>query len=269
MKTYTFHVSIPDAGQAWRKVELTGEQTLQDLHVAIQESLEWELDDDIAFFLGDDPLGDGQQYVIFDIVDDEEDEEDWEEDELLDEDIEDDLVDEEIEALVDTLPPLDIGDKPRPQSMQEMLDLLDSDPGVRAQVGQMLTDQLGVPSFLANMVLNNAKSLLSMMPEGMVSSLTGLGTEPLDAAETSLESLDLELGRTFFYVFGQDDWRFDVRVEAINAEADAEAAYPRLLQASGPAPEQYVDEDDWLWGELDDDEDDFDEDEDDDFAEEE
>ena len=73
MKTYTFHVSIPDAGQAWRKVELTGEQTLQDLHIAIQESLEWELDDDIAFFLGDDPPGDGQQYVIFDIVDDEED----------------------------------------------------------------------------------------------------------------------------------------------------------------------------------------------------
>ena len=70
-------------------------------------------------------------------------------------------------------------------------------------------------------------------------------------------------------MFGQDDWRFDVRVEAINAEADAEAAYPRLLQASGPAPEQYVDEDDWLWGELDDDEDDFEEDEDDDFAEEE
>ena len=171
--------------------------------------------------------------------------------------------------MVDTLPPLDIGDKPRPQSMQEMLDLLDSDPGVRAQVGQMLTDQLGVPSFLANMVLNNAKSLLSMMPEGMVSSLTGLGTEPLDAAETSLESLDLELGRTFFYVFGQDDWRFDVRVEAINAEADADAAYPRLLLASGPAPEQYVDEDDWLWGGLDDDEDDFEEDEEDDVAEEE
>ena len=60
-----------------------------------------------------------------------------------------------------------------------------------------------------------------------------------------------------------------IRDRAINAEADAEAAYPRLLQASGPAPEQYVDEDDWLWGELDDDEDDFEEDEDDDFAEEE
>ena len=95
MKTYTFHVSIPDAGQAWRKVELTGEQTLQDLHIAIQESLEWELDDDIAFFLGDDPLVDGPQYVIFDIVDEERDEEDREEDEKVDADKEGDLGDEE------------------------------------------------------------------------------------------------------------------------------------------------------------------------------
>ena len=273
MKTYMFHVSIPDAGEAWRKVELTGEQTLQDLHIAIQESLEWELDDDIAFFMGDDPLGDGQQYVIFDMVDDDEDDEDWEEEDVLDEAMEDDLLDEEIEALVDTLPPLDIGDKPRPQSMEEMLDLLDSDPEVRSQVGQMLTDQLGVPSFLVNMVLGNAKSLLSMVPEGMLSAMTGPGPEPLDAAETSLESLDLEPGRTFIYMFGQDDWRFDVRVEAIDAEADADAVYPRLLQASGPAPEQYADEDDWLWGEIDDgddedDEDDFEEDEEDDFAEE-
>mgnify|MGYP002684005893 CR=1 FL=1 len=106
----------------------------------------------------------------------------------------------------------------------------------------------------------------------MLSAMTGPGPEPLDAAETSLESLDLEPGRTCLYVFGEDDWRFDVRVETINAEADADAAYPRLLQASGPAPEQYVDEDDeWLWGEFDDDEDDeddFEEDEEDDFAEE-
>ena len=265
MKTYTFHVSIPDAREAWRKVELTGEQTLQDLHVAIQGALEWEPDDDIAFFMGDDPLVDGQQYVIFDLEDDDD---DWEDDELLD---------EEIEAMVDTLPPLDIGDKPRPKSMEEMLDLLDSDPEVRDQVGKMLTDQLGVPSFLVNMVLSNAKSLLSMVPEGMLSAMSDSEPEPLDAAETSLESLELEPGRTFLYMFGEDDWRFDVRVEAISAEADADVTYPRLLQTSGPAPEQYIDwdgvDDEWLWDDLDDDEeeddeDDFDEDEEDDFEEE-
>lgn len=260
MKTYIFHVSIPDAGAAWRKVELTGEQTLQDLHVAVQKALEWEPDDDIAFFMGDDPLGDGQQYVIFDFDDQDDDEEDWEDDELLDEDMGDDLLDEdmedelrdeEIEAIVDTLPPFDLGDKPRPQSMEEMLDLLESDPDVKAQVGKMLTEQLGVPSFLVNMVLNNAKSLMSMMPEGMLSTLAESGPEPLDAAATSLDSLALEPGRSFVYMFGEDDWRFDVRVESVNTGVDADGTYPRLLEASGPAPEQYIDwdieDDEWLW----------------------
>jgi hypothetical protein len=164
--------------------------------------------------------------------------------------------------------------------MEEMLDLLDNDPEVRAQVAKMLTDQLGMPSFLVNMVLGNAKSLMSMMPEGMLSTLAGSGPEPLDAAATSLDSLGLEPGRSFLYMFGEDDWRFDVRVEAVNAEADAGATYPRLLQALGPAPEQYVDwdeeDDEWLWADLDEDdfdeddfdEDDFDEDEEEDFEEE-
>jgi hypothetical protein len=212
--------------------------------------------------MGDDPLGDGQQYVIFDGDDDEADE-DWEEDDLLEEDLEDDLSEEEIEAMVDGLPPIDIGDKPRPQSMQEMLDLLESDPQVRDQVGKMMTDQLGVPSFLVNMVLSNAKSLMSMMPQEMLSSMVGSVPEPLDAAETSLDSLGLAEGRSFVYMFGEDDWRFDVRVEAIHAEADAETSYPRLLQAEGLAPEQYVDwdeeDEEWLWGDEED-EDDFEED---------
>jgi hypothetical protein len=262
MKTYAFHVSIPDSAQAWRKVELRGDQTLQDLHVAIQEALDWEPDDDIAFFLGDDPLGDEQQYVIFD-GDDDEDDEDWEDDDLLEEDLEDELLDDEIEILVEGLPPIDIGDKPRHQSMQEMLDLLESDPEVRTQVAKMMTDQLGVPSFLVNMVLNNAKSLMSMMPQEMLSSMVGSVPEPLDAAEASLDSLGLAEGRSFVYMFGEDDWRFDVRVETIHVEADAETIYPRLLQAEGPAPEQYVDwdeaDEEWLWDDEED-EDDFDED---------
>jgi hypothetical protein len=173
------------------------------------------------------------------------------------------LVDEEIEAMVEDLPPIDIGDKPRPQSMQEMLDLLESDPDVRTQVAKMMTDQLGVPSFLVNMVLNNAKSLMSMIPEEMLSSMLGSVPEPLDAAAASLDSLDLVEGRSFLYMFGEDDWRFDVRVDAIHDEADANAVYPRLLQAKGLAPEQYVDwdevDEEWLWDDEED-EDDFEED---------
>lgn len=246
MKTYTFHISVPDLPDTWRRVELTAQHALSDLHVAIQEALDWDPDDDIAFFLGENTLEDGEQYVIFD--------EDDQGNEELD--------DEEVDAMVESLPPLDLGDKPRPESLEQMLDLLESDPDVRAQMSTMLTEQLGVPSFMANMLLSNAKSLFNMMPEGMLADLTGAGTEPKNAAATSLESLELAPGQSLLYMFGDDEWRFDVRVEAINDQADDNAFYPLILDGDGPAPQQYFDDDededdDWLWGALEEGEDDF------------
>lgn len=255
MRSYTFHVTVNGIEETWRRIELTGEQTLRELHMAIQAALAWVLDDDIAFFLGDDAQGGSEQYVIFDVVDgDEDDEDDW-----YDDDLADDELDEEIDALVDTLPPLDLGDTPRPETMEQMLDLLESNPDLRSQVSKMLTEQLGIPSFMADMVLSNAKGLFNMLPEGMLADLTGEEPEPKDAAETTLESLGLTPGQTFLYVFGDDDWRFDVHVEAITPEADADATYPRLLAGDGPAPEQYAewdDDDDWLMDLGEDDEDD-------------
>lgn len=252
MKTYTFRISVPELPNTWRTVELTGEHTLRDLHVAIQEALDWDPDDDIAFFTGEDPLGSGEQYTL-DFEDDWDDVES-DEDDLSDEDIED------IEQMVEDLPPLDIGDTPRPQSMEEMLELLESNPDVRAQVSQMLTEQLGVPSFMVNMLLSNAKSMFAMMPDGLLAEVTGGERETKDAAAASLESLALAPGRSLLYVFGEDDWRFDVRVEAINEQAEDDALYPLLVDGEGPAPQQYLDEDDededdWLWGELEGDED--------------
>lgn len=254
MKTYTFRISTPDMPDTWRTVELASQQTLRDLHVAIQEALDWDPDDDMAFFVGEDPLGSGEQYTL-------DFEDDWDDDEAG----EDDLSDQEIEQMVEDLPPLDLGDTPRPQSMQEMLDLLESDPDVRAQVSRMLTEQLGVPSFMVNMLLSNAKSLFAMMPEGLLAEMTGGGPEAKDAAATSLESLELAPGQSLLYMFGDDDWRFDVRVESANEQAQDDALYPLILDGDGPAPQQYFDEDDdddegaWLWGDDEEDEDDFEE----------
>jgi hypothetical protein len=252
MKTYTFRISIPDMPSTWRTVELASQQTLRDLHVAIQEALDWDPDDDMAFFVGEDPLGGGEQYTL-------DFEDDWDDDAAG----EDDLSDQDIEQLVEDLPPLDLGDTPRPQSMQEMLDLLESDADVRAQVSRMLTEQLGVPSFMVNMLLSNAKSLFAMMPEGMLAEMAGGGPEAKDAAAASLESLGLAPGQSLVYVFGEDDWRFDVRVESANEQAEDDALYPLILDGDGPAPQQYFDEDDdddegaWLWGDDEEDEDDF------------
>lgn len=242
MKTYTFHISVSDLPDTWRRVELTSEQTLSDLHVAIQEALDWDPDDDIAFFVGGDPLDSGEMYTL-DFEDDGDDSE----------------ADEEIESMAESLPPLDLGNAPRPESMEAAIALIESNPEVRAQVRQMMVDEMGVPGFMADMLLSSMKSLFDMMPPGMLDQLAGGGPAAKNAAETSLESLGLAAGQSLAYVFGEDDWRFDVRVEAINDQAEDDAFYPLVLAGDGPAPQQYFDDDDeaddWLW---DDDEEDGD-----------
>jgi hypothetical protein len=252
MKTYTFHISVPDLPNTWRTVELTSEQTLRDLHVAIQEALDWDPDDDMAFFVGENPLEGGEQYTL-DLDDD------WDDAEA---DEDEDLDNEEIESMVEALPPLDLGDAPRPETMEAAIALIESNPEVRAQVRQMLVDQMGVPGFIADMMLGSLKSLMEMMPEGMLAGLTGAGPEAKDAVTATLESLGLAPGERMLYMFGDDEWRFDVRLEAINERAEDDAFYPLLLGGAGPAPQQYYDDDededdDWLLDMLEDDEEDF------------
>ncbi len=251
MKTYTFHVSVPDLPDTWRRVEVAAEQTLRDLHVAIQEALDWDPDDDIAFFIGENPLEGGEQYTL-DV------DEDWDDED--DEDFED-VDDEEIESMVESLPPLDLGDAPRPETMEDVLALIESNPEVRAQVRQMMVEQTGVPGFMADMMLGNLRSLMELMPEGMLAGLTGGGPQAKNASVTSLESLGLAPGQSLLYMYGDDELRFDVRVEAVNDSAEEDAFYPLLLDGDGPAPEQYFDDDDndgegrfgWLWNDLEED----------------
>ena len=253
MKTYTFHVSAPDLPDTWRRVEVAAEQTLRDLHVAIQEALDWDPDDDIAFFAGENPLEGGETYTI-------DADEDWDDED--DEGLED-VDDEEIESMVESLPPLDLGDAPRPETMEDVLALIESNPELRAQVRQMMIEQMGVPSFMADMMLGSLRSLMEMIPEGMLAGLTGAGPEAKDAVTATLESLGLAPGERMLYMFGDDEWRFDVRLEAINDNAEDDALYPLVLDGDGPAPQQYFDDDeeeddDWLWGVMEESEDDFD-----------
>lgn len=254
MKTYTFRISVPDLPDTWRRVEVAAEQTLEDLHVAIQEALDWDPDDDIAFFVGENPLEGGEQYTI-DV------DEDWDDDDEGLEDVDDD----EIASMVENLPPLELGDAPRPETMEDMLALIESNPELRAQVRKMMVDEMGVPGFMADMMLGNLGSLMAMLPEGALAGLTTSGPQAKSASATSLESLGLAPGQSLLYMYGDDEWRFDVRVEAIDENAEDDTFYPLLLDGEGPAPEQYFDEDDdgednmsWLWDDLEDDEDEFD-----------
>jgi hypothetical protein len=61
-----------------------------------------------------------------------------------------------------------------------------------------------------------------------------------DVRIVTLDSLELEEGQTFMYLFDYgDEWRFKVRVHAVDAGAPAAAEYPRLVEEVGEAPQQY------------------------------
>ena len=74
-----------------------------------------------------------------------------------------------------------------------------------------------------------------------------------DATETALESVSLEQGQEFCYIFDfGDEWRHDIRVEKAGLPPDG-GEYPRIVEEHGAAPQQYPDldeeEDDELWDE--------------------
>ena len=63
---------------------------------------------------------------------------------------------------------------------------------------------------------------------------------PGNVLTTRLGSLELKRKQTFMYLFDYgSEWRFKVRVHAINENADPEAEYPRIVESVGKAPQQY------------------------------
>jgi hypothetical protein len=245
MKTYTFHITVDDLPNSWRRVELAEQQTLRDLHTAIQEAFEWDPDDDIAFIVGDKPLEGGEIYDLsFDDDWDYDDVDDWDdEDEDDDGDDDEGEDDEELDALIDGPSPQVLGELSPSERMEGALTMLENDPEVRALVRQMLIDQMGVPAFMADMMLNSMRSMLEMLPEEQLRALLADETPAKNAAAATLESLGLGLDKELLYVYGEDEWRFVVRVEAINDSAEDDALYPLVLDGDGPAPEQYFDDD--------------------------
>lgn len=220
MKTYTLTVTLVESDRLSRQLQLEATQTLGDLHAAIQRSLNWQPDDHMYFevFDEDDEI---TEYVL----DIDEECEGCEEDEDLD---------AELQAQLDQLPPLEYGDHPTPQTLQEALAMMETNPSVRAQVKQTMTEQLGIPSFLVDAVLNNARALfehMEMDEDEMDDNQMG------DAATTTLDALNLLPDDFFYYTFG--DWEFEVHVEEINEDADASQTYPLEREGYGSAPGQY------------------------------
>ena len=62
---------------------------------------------------------------------------------------------------------------------------------------------------------------------------------PGDALTTKMEHLKLAPDQKFMYLFDYgDEWRFTIRVHAINPDAP-DGEYPRIVESVGKAPPQY------------------------------
>ncbi|MFO7918412.1 MAG: hypothetical protein R6V13_10055 [Anaerolineae bacterium] len=75
--------------------------------------------------------------------------------------------------------------------------------------------------------------------EGLLTDLVA-SEESRDVRTTTIESLDLEVDKEFMYLFDYgDEWRFKVRLHALNEDADPDLEYPRIVESVGDAPPQY------------------------------
>lgn len=260
MRTYTFHVSLPGLGRVWRKVELPADATLEGLHFAIQDAYNFGADHLYSFFMSGQAWDESTEYTLPDDTDP------WGGAVMTDANEEatnDDENDDEDAADVFTeatgLPPgLPAGlAMPTPDQLRGMMQLLQSDPQARQQFMKAMSEQMGLPPAMVNMLMSNMESALGGMSDDQMNALLQMG-DPFgdegdeddaegdelagDVRSTQLDTLQLRKGQNFLYLFDYgDEWKFNVRVHAINENADPDAQYPRLVESVGEAPEQYPD----------------------------
>ncbi len=189
MQTYTFHVSLPGTGRVWRKIEMPTDQTLEDLHFAIQRAYGWSADHLYSFFMSNEAWDQSSEYKL------PEGGSPWEDDEF------------------------EIEDPEPPQVSPE-----EEEAALREFFGE------------TDMTLEEMRAEMQGFFDDFIAS------EPGNVRETTLEELDLEEGQVFMYLFDYgDEWRFKVRVHAIDLNAPEEGDYPRIVESVGEAPEQYPD----------------------------
>jgi hypothetical protein len=64
MRTYTFHVSLTGVDQVWRKIELRAEQTLEELHLAIQSAYAGKAERFYSFFMSGRLWDEDSEYTL-------------------------------------------------------------------------------------------------------------------------------------------------------------------------------------------------------------
>lgn len=222
MKTYTFHVSQPGGGRVWRKIELSGDQTLEELHYAIQDAYGWDADHLYSFFMSGRAWDSSTEYSLpegadpwsLDLDGEDEDSEDGREGGGDEQEVDGKDADPSEEA-VQQLTALGI----TPDSLQEALEVLE-DKKLTVDEKWMRVGPL-------------ANQLFDYLADLENADLAG------NVRETTLDQLELEPGKKFLYIFDYgDEHHFQIRVHDVNPDAP-DGDYPRLVESVGEAPEQY------------------------------
>ena len=248
MRTYTFHVTLPDHKSVSRKVELPAEATLEWLHYAIQDAYNFNADHLYSFFMSGKAWDESSEYTLPEDVDP------WDGASFGEDDDDDD---DDLFTDATGLPPgMPTGAQmPTPDQLRGMMQMLKSDPQAREQFMQVMSEQTGLPPMMVQMLMGNMESALSGMSNEQVNELLQMdspfgddddedgGEEAAgDVRATPLASLNLRKGQNFLYLFDYgDEWRFNVRLHAINENGDPEAEYPKIVESVGTAPQQYPD----------------------------
>lgn len=201
MQTYVFHVSIPGTGRVWRKLELRADQTLEDLHLAIQAAFEFANDHLYSFFMSGQAWDRRTEY---------------------------------------SLPETDMPPFMQPPSPEAMTQI------IMEQLQQiLLVPGRGIPERIereTGIEPDKLQAALRMLVEEANRLVNDMNAEmeSRNVQTTRLSDLNLRLKQEFMYLFDYgDEWRFKVRVHAIN-ETDAAQTYPRVVETVGKPPEQYA-----------------------------
>lgn len=211
MNRYIFHVSIPGSGRVWRKLELLGSQTLAELHHAIQNAFDFGHDHLYSFFMSGKAWDRHSEYSLPEGV--------TPYDDLV-------FIDEEGNEV-----PLDDDDEDEENGADEP----EPTPEEREAA---LRELFGPGPSLAEME--------AFMETFWAKQEAYAAAEAKrDVRVVTLDSLDLDVGQTFLYLFDYgDEWRFRVRVHALAADTPADGDYPRVVESVGKAPAQYGNWDD-------------------------
>jgi hypothetical protein len=221
MKTYTFNVALQGAGRVSRKIEIGAEQTLADLHLAIQNAYEWGDDHLYSFFMNNKAWDPSSEYTIPEGA--------------LYEGMEIGEADEEYETDEDD-------DEGSTFSLEDWRAMSQKE---QEELVKEFTRDTGLPAaFFQDMI--DELERMEQNPDLFTDE-----EEIRDVRTTPIESLDLKKGKEFLYIFDYgDEHRFSVKVDAINKNADDNATYPRVVESVGDAPEQYPGWDDEDWEEI-------------------